>query len=105
MLLAAPWQAVPSYRLEWLAGATHEPRYPLLHTNTARDYLFYIILWLALSQPFGLSLMLLVSQQSLCVLALVFPKRHVGGWLCTQQLPLRGFALRTGAPAQLLLNY
>ena len=33
MLLAASWQAVPSYSLEWLAGATNEPQHPLLHTN------------------------------------------------------------------------
>jgi len=67
-LLAALWQAVLSVYLEWLLGATHEQQHSLLHTNTAEDCLLYIILWLGLSQPFGLSLMLLVSQQSSCVL-------------------------------------
>ena len=40
----------------------------------------YIILWLALSQPFGLSLMLLVSQQSPCVLVPGFGFRCPATW-------------------------
>ena len=33
MLLAASWQAISSYSLERLAGATNEPQHPLSHTN------------------------------------------------------------------------
>ena len=41
-------------------------------TNTTGDCLCVVILWLALSQPFGLRLALGVPQQSPCVL--VFPR-------------------------------
>jgi len=37
MLLAALWQAISSYSLERLAGATNEPQHPLSHTNTVTD--------------------------------------------------------------------
>ena len=33
MLLAASWQAISSYSLERLAGATDEPQHLLSHTN------------------------------------------------------------------------
>ena len=46
---------------------------PFTLTNTAGDCLCVAILWLALSQPFGLKMTLGVPQQSPCVLGVKKP--------------------------------